>query len=210
MTRIPDGDLLTAWVGGDRDAGQALVQRHYRTVFLFFHTRLDPDTSADLTQATFTTLCETGGKYRGASSFRSFLFGIARWTLVGYYRKRRNLREASVDDELDFVPAVAERSLTSMLTVREREACLVQALRGLTLGHQLLIELKEYEGFTAREIADALAIPPGTVATRLRRARKLLRERLEALADKVGIAELTGTTLQEHLCRVRASASGRA
>ncbi len=202
MDANSDAELLSSWKNGVREAGQALVERHYRTVFVFFHARLDPDASADLTQLTFATLCENVDNYRGASSFRAYLLGVARWKLVAHFRRVRNRREEPEAAEGDFVPPASNRSLTSVWAARERESQLVEALRMLTLDDQLLLELKEYEGFTAREIAEVLAVPPGTVATRLRRARKLLREHVEQLG-KAGLAELTSTTLQEHLREVR-------
>ncbi len=204
-----DVELLASWMGGSRTAGQELVQRHYRAIYSFFHTRLDPDDSADLTQATFETLCLSGTKYRGAVSFRSYLRGIGRWKLVAHYRRQRSRKEESTGTDGSFVPTVGERSLTSVWSARERESRLVEAMRRMTLDDQLLLELKEYEGFTAREIAETLQIPPGTVATRLRRARRELREQLDVLGLAGGLAVLTGTSLGEHMRNVRGSLTTR-
>jgi len=179
------------------------VKRYYAALFAFFNTRVDPDTSADLTQATLVTLCEQGDRFRQASSLRAYLLGIARWKLVAYFRGRTET--APFDESL--VPTPSPHSLTSLWASREKESLLVEALRQLPLDYQLILELKDYEGLTAREIAQVFGIPPGTVATRVRRARRGLDEALERLSGRSGLAETTATTLRDHMARLRASLS---
>ncbi len=198
-----DRALLDGWLGGNRDAGQALIERHYRALFTFFHTRVDPDTSADLTQASFVTLCEGGDKLRDVSSIRAYLLGIARWKLVAHFR-RGQTTEAQPFDEA-FVPSPTAQSLTSQWLAREQGSIVVEALRRLPLDYQIILELKDYEGLTAREIADVFGIPAGTVATRVRRARQNLATAVQKISSAVGMAETTGTSLAEHMRALRES-----
>lgn len=206
---VPDDDgdpkLLAAWLDGDRGAGEELVARHYKSIFQFFNTRLNPDTAADLTQSTLETLCERGDQYRGASSFRAYLLGIARWKLVAHFRRAeaRVLADAPFSEAL--IPAPDARSMTSLWAQRERESAVVIALRRLPLDYQLILELKDYEGLTAREIAEVFGIPAGTVATRLRRARQQLATVTDHLLGG-GLAETTATALADYMRQLRRAA----
>ncbi|MEM7156417.1 MAG: sigma-70 family RNA polymerase sigma factor [Myxococcota bacterium] len=200
---VDDRTLLASWLDGDRDAGAALVQRHYRPLFTFFHTRVDPDTSGDLTQSVFETLCERGSKFREVESVRAYLLGIARWKLVAHFRRDRSPQRAAMpfDDELCVAPEA--RSLSSQWQARERGSVVVEALRRLPLDEQLILELKDYEELTAREIAEVFQIPAGTVATRIRRARQRLGTAVHRLSRTMGMAETTDTSLAEHMRALR-------
>lgn len=211
MQRQPNSEdrtLLATWLDGDREAGAALIQRHYRALFTFFHTRVDPDTSGDLTQSVFETLCEGGAKLREVQSMRAYLLGIARWKLVAHFRRDRSPQRAALpfDDELCVTPE--PRSLSSVWQARERGSLVVEALRRLPLDQQIILELKDYEQLTAREIGEVFGIPPGTVATRIRRARQVLETTVQRLSETLGMAETTGTSLAEHMQALRRHVPG--
>lgn len=198
----PDLQLLEAWAAGDPAAGRALVRRHYDSVFLFFHARLDPEASADLVQSTFETLFTRSGEFRGESSVRTFIYGIARWKLLDHLR-RPSGREDLYAFDADFVHVASARSLGSMLDARRQESLLVQAMRSLPLDDQLVLELKDYEGLTAREMAQIFDVPPGTIATRIRKARMRLGDAVRERASSPEQASATMTDLDEHMRRVR-------
>lgn len=197
-----DHQLLQAWSAGDPAAGRSLARRHYDAVFLFFHARLDPEASADLTQSTFEALFSRRSEFRGDSSVRTFLFGIARWKLLDHLRRPSAREDLHAFDE-EFVHAGSDRSLGSMLDARRRESLLVKAMRSLPLDDQLLLELKDYEGLTAREMAQIFSVPPGTIATRIRKARARLGEAVRERASSPEQASATVTDLDAHMRRVR-------
>ena len=80
---------------------------------------------------------------------------------------------------------------------------LLQALRQIPLESQLLVELYFWEELTAREVAEILAVPEGTVRTRLRRARQLLEQALGRLAESPGLLASTLADLDGWALRVR-------
>ncbi len=160
-----DHSLLSAWVGGDRDASEKLVRRHYRPLFLFFLNKVGADVAADLTQATFETLCSKKIDFRGDATVRTYLFGIARWTLVNHLRK---VRGRPFDPMLESVElADVADSVDSLFVGRQRETLVVRALRALPLDDQLLLELKDYEGLTSRELAAIYEVPRNTMSGRV-------------------------------------------
>ena len=68
-----DRELLEAWRGGDEAAGRALFERHFDAIFRFFRAKL-PEAAEDLTQQTFLGCLKGKERYRGESSFRTYLF----------------------------------------------------------------------------------------------------------------------------------------
>ncbi|MCA9709778.1 MAG: sigma-70 family RNA polymerase sigma factor [Myxococcales bacterium] len=199
----PDDVLLEAWARGEAQAGVALVQRHYDTVFGFFANKVDDDQAAELTQDTFTGLVEARDRFRRHSSVRTFVFAIARWKLVEHFRRRdvQRRRFVTMDDPEE---VSAEPTLGSWLEGRRQESLLVVALRSLPLDDQILLELKGYEELTVRELGEVFDTATGTVASRIRRARERLERTIRELADNPDLAEETLTGLDTYMKAIRA------
>jgi RNA polymerase sigma-70 factor (ECF subfamily) len=171
-TAIPDAHLVVASVA-DPNAFGEVFDRHARTVFRFASRRVGSELAKDVTAETFSIAFERRARFdpeRGA--VLPWLLGIATNVMRNHARaERRRLRATAsadvvhddVDDRLDAAaaaPALA-RAL-SALKSGDREAVLLFAWTSLG-----------YDG-----IAQALDIPMGTVASRLSRARRVLREEL--------------------------------
>lgn len=173
-----DFELLDAWRGGDLEAGSRLFDRHFESIHRFLRHKVGDDTD-EVMQRTLLACVESRDRFRGASSFRTFLFGVARLELFSHYRRRRKL-DAQVDFEsrsfFDLDPS------PSMVVARHKEQQLLhEALRRLPVDLQIALELHYWEGMSATEIGTVLEIPAGTVKSRLRRAKELLRETMEHL-----------------------------
>ena len=128
-------------------------------------------------QRTFLGCVEARERFRGASSFRTFLFAIARNELCAYFRLRKR------GDAVDFsVSSIAELGPSPSTLARQRSEreILLAALQQLPVDLQLALELHYWEGLPGPDLAVILEIPEGTVRSRLRRALEQLRERLAA------------------------------
>ena len=105
-----DASLFVAWQAGDRAAGEALIERHFDAIDRFFATKVG-DGGDDLVQSTFLACAEAGARYRGDSSFRAFLFGIARNVLFEHIRGkvRHGVAPADLSQSAiaDLAPGVA-------------------------------------------------------------------------------------------------------
>jgi RNA polymerase sigma-70 factor (ECF subfamily) len=192
--------LVDAWRGGDRQAGYRLFQRYYDAVARFFHQKV-PEASADLVQRTFLGCVEGLGEFRGAASFRSYLFAIAYRQLCRHFRDSGRERA-----RLDFGTVSVEDlrpSPTAAIGEREQLRLLLAALRRIPLEAQVIVELHYWERMTTGEIAAALEIPPGTARTRLMRAREQLRARMQELAADPPLAESTLAALERWAAEVR-------
>ncbi len=196
-----DGELLEAWGEGDRGAGAALFDRHFGALSRFFRNK-GGDAADDLIQQTLLGCVEARARFAHASSFRTFLFGIARNVLFNHYRAKRTSGQAP-----DFgVSAIAELapSATSVLAAVGRQRSLLEALRSIPLQFQVVLELSFWERLTAKEIGEVVDAPEGTVRTRLRRAKELLAKELRRIENLSIPLETTIHHLDDWAAEVRA------
>ena len=185
-----DASLLEAWRAGDRGAGEALIGRHYRGVLRFFE--LNASWAADdLAQRTFLACIERADQVRDAAAFRPYLLGIARRQLA---RHLRQLAQSDAMQRFDVSPAPVDSTRMSTLVARNREQMLVlRALASLPRGTQSLLILYYWDGVRTPELAEAFAVTPSTIRSRLDRARDLLRKRMESFsARKAGVPHAIG------------------
>jgi RNA polymerase sigma factor (sigma-70 family) len=177
-----DHELLLIWHGGDRRGGDLLFYRHFASVRRFFHNKTcnEPEVE-ELIQRTFAASVESAERFRGDSSFKTWLLAIARNVLREWIRE--SLREGADDHEIDEL--CSERrgpGLSSRLDVQREQHLLLAALRRLPVESQTLLELFYWEELTAGELAEVLGVPEEAVQTRLREAKLELRGTIEQLA----------------------------
>lgn len=178
-----DAELLEVWRGGDRTAGELLFDRYYDPITRFFANKV-ADNPSDLVQETFAACLQGRDRLRDDSGFRSYLFGIAYNVLRQHYRGCRIAGERF--DPTTHTVADVSPGPGTMLVDTAEQRLLLEGLRRIPLDHQVVLELFYWEDMTSAAIADALGEPHGTIRTRLRRARELLREaigRVEADAE---------------------------
>lgn len=173
--------LLDRWCAGDTQAGNRLFHRHYRAVYRFFESKVARDVDEPV-QETFLVCVRKRDQFRRQSSFRTFLFAVARLVLHEHWRRRRS-RETPVDfDEISI--ASLTNSIRSKLAHREDHGRLLEALRELPLDQQLLLELYYWEKLEGGELAAVFDVEPATIRSRLFRAREALREQLQRTAPR--------------------------
>lgn len=172
-----DVELLNAWVGGDRSAGNQLFVRYFTQVFRFFRFKVGP-AADELTQKTFLGVLENAANVDASRGLRGYLFGVARNQLLMHLRTTR--REAARFDPGSWSLADAGLEAPKLLARHREQEVLAAALAQLPFDYQCALELHYWEGLDVAEIAVALAAPEGTIKARLSRGRKLLRVALEA------------------------------
>ncbi len=174
----PDFELLLAWRGGDVRAGEALFARHFDGLCRFFRNKVSEGVD-DLIQRTFLLLVERRDQFEGRSSFRTYLFVVARNELYRELGKRR--RAEGQLEPLEMSVMEVSPSPPSVMARKREERALLEALRRIPLEHQVMLELYFWENMTAGAIGEVLGVPEGTVRTRIRRARRLLAEQLDRI-----------------------------
>jgi RNA polymerase sigma factor (sigma-70 family) len=195
-----DSELLEAWQAGDRRAGHELFTRHFKSIRRFFANKVGGD-AEELVQSTFARCVEGRDRFRNRSSFRTFLFGIARNVLREHFRWRK-LEQFDPDrHSVEYSGA----GPSTLLAAKQEQRLLLEALRRIPLEHQTLLELYFWEKLSASQIAEIFEIPENTVRTRIRRGKALLREQLTLLAKSPEVLDSTlggldawAASLREH------------
>lgn len=195
-----DASLLLAWRDGDKRAGKELFARYYDLVARFFSNKVSSD-KADLVQGTFMACLEKVDQLRNAASFRSFLFSIARFELLHHYR-RKHRREVAFDSD-DVSICDLDPSPSAVMAKHQEQRLLLEGLRRIPVDLQIVLELSYWEKMSTTEIASVLDIAPGTVKSRVRRAREKLDAALSELADSPALLESTVANLEDWAAGLR-------
>jgi RNA polymerase sigma factor (sigma-70 family) len=174
-----DLELIERWRGGDNASGSALIKRHFAMLHRFFSSKARGH-EEDLIQTSFVACVEARDAFRGESSFKTYLFRLARFQLLMHYRKEYRTRD------IDFTTtSVCDlgTSPSGALVRREESELLGQALQLLPIDQQIALELTYWEGLAAKEVAEVLGIAENTVYSRLHRAKEHLRDSLARMTD---------------------------
>lgn len=164
----PGEALLAACRRGDREALARLFEGTRAYVYgIALYTTGDPAAAADATQEVYLRVMARIGDYQGRAKFRTWLFRIAVNAARDQLRRGRRLVA------LEEAPPIADDvqgSPESDLLARERSELLRRRLAALHPRLRLPLVLRYVAGLSYAEIGSVLALPPGTVASRLSRA----------------------------------------
>lgn len=147
----------------------ACADRLYPFLVTMLGSRSDAD---DALQETFVRLARNRAKLANVDNLTAYLFTVARNEALRLLERRERLRLQSGNQEL------TERAAQSDSPDTESLAALAAAIAGLPVEQREIVELKSSGQLTFREIAEVLAVPQGTVATRYRAALARLKEQL--------------------------------
>jgi RNA polymerase sigma-70 factor (ECF subfamily) len=170
----PDLGLLDRWRAGDSRAGQELFTRHFAGIYQFFEHKVGLDAD-DLAQQTFMACVAGRDRFRGASTFRTYLFAIARNQLYTYLR--RLPRGEQVDFEETSIGEIVTSLRSQIGRARDIERLRI-ALSSLPAEQQLLLELHYWHELDAQALGEVFDATPGAIRVRLVRARNALREHM--------------------------------
>jgi RNA polymerase sigma-70 factor, ECF subfamily len=160
-----------ATMPGPLDVAALVADYHaelYRYAYRLTGSRPDAE---DLTQHVFLMAHTRGEQLRDVGSIRNWLFAILRNTYLKAARRRPPLPAASIELDIDSLPAAEQKIEID----RER---LQSALDDLPDEFKIVVLMFYFEGCSYREIAERLDVPDGTVMSRLSRAKSHLRKTL--------------------------------
>ncbi len=173
---VDDAELVARATRGDRDAYARLVDRHLAPLRKFlWRLHAPPADVDDLTQETFVTLAAALPDFRGASSFRTFVFGIA----VNVVRRARRARRVTATlDGVDVpLPEVAH---STRLEAQELATRLHAAIARLPDAQREAFVLRHVEDMPSADVARVLDLPEGSVRRLVYEAREQLQWMLNA------------------------------
>jgi len=163
---------------GDSEAFESLVRRYRNEVYglCWYFTRNRED-AWDLSQEVFIKAWRALNRFRGDSSFKTWLMRIAANHCKDHLKKRR-LDTASFDDALQAPDTESSANPSETAVSNELGAAIDAAVQQLPAKHQMAFVLREYKGLSYQEMAEVMQCNVGTVMSRLFNARKRLQELL--------------------------------
>jgi RNA polymerase sigma-70 factor (ECF subfamily) len=169
-------ELIDACRSGDREAFGCLFEIHSKRIFSIAR-RLSGDNSVamDIVQDTFLKLFSSIGNFRGESEFEAWIYRLAVNRCIDNLRRTRRYIPMA-----DAFPGALFASADSFadLVRAELQHRVRWAVERLSPDQRTVVVLRYTDGLSYDEIAAALGCSPGTVASRLNRAHKVLHRRL--------------------------------
>ena len=185
-----DAELVQHAKSGDLEAFEALTTRYEQRVYSLALRMLRQEQDAeDITQQTFLSALENLAGFRGEASFSTWLLRIAAHAALKIIRKRKGLDTVSLEEategtnDSDAIPhpeyiADWRQSPEELVHRNEIKRLLDEALGHLDEKHRMVFLLRDVEGLSVKETAEALGLSESNTKVRLLRARLQLRELL--------------------------------
>jgi RNA polymerase sigma-70 factor (ECF subfamily) len=183
-----DRELIQRAQQGDKAAFRRLVERHQRRAFAIAMGLVrDENDARELVQDAFLRVYKGLNSFQGGSSFFTWLYRIVTNLAIDLMRKpgRRDaeLQDGQVIDEATEFPLISRIDGADPMDVLRRQeiaARIKTALEALPPYHRGVILMREVEGMSYEEMAQAMGVSKGTIMSRLFHARQKLQR---ALAD---------------------------
>jgi RNA polymerase sigma-70 factor (ECF subfamily) len=181
-----DPDLLRRAQSGDEAAFGVIMRTEYARTFRIAYAIVHNEADArDICQEAWLTIWKQLGTFRGDARFTTWLHPIVTRKALDHLRKRRRWFDRFLpfghgdDDAAVAVPEPATDETAREHTEGNETVVRVRAaIASLPPNHRAVLALREMEGLSYEEIAQATGVPIGTVMSRLFHARKLLAAKL--------------------------------
>jgi RNA polymerase sigma-70 factor (ECF subfamily) len=179
---MEETDLIRRSQEGDGEAFGVLIERYKGKVFsLAYGFTRDRTAADDLAQEVFIKAYYSLPRFKARSEFGTWLYRIAVNHAKDYLRKNRSRqKDVSIEDIGENRLAAAEGNREDIRSGEERRAMVLAAVGRLPEKYRVVLTLRDIEGMSYEDIARILALSPGTVDSRLHRARQRLRRMLAA------------------------------
>lgn len=198
MSKSLDELLVERAKRGDVQAFEQLISQYEKKVFnTAYRLTGNYEDAADVAQEAFLRAYSSIPEFRGDSSFATWLFRIVHNACLDELRKRKRQRMTSLDEpvagedgEMDRQLAVADAADNPEQALErvEVQRTVQESISALDEEYRVVVVMRDIQGYSYNEIADALGINLGTVKSRLNRARNALKEMfgsLELLSPRV-------------------------
>ena len=192
-TQAVDGDVafVRRVQQGDVSAFDHLILKYRERLFsIIYNLTSNREDAADLTQEAFIKAFRSINRFKGKSSFFTWLYRIAVNATLTHLKRNRLRRFFSfenINEEVghsEIVEALAERTNANRSTLlHELQEKLNEALHKLSPKHRAVVVLFEIEGLSHQEISEVVGCSVGTVRSRLHYAKQQLQAYLQDYLD---------------------------
>lgn len=189
-----DRELVERARGGDKAAFRTLVEKHQRRAFAVALGLLrDENDAREIVQEAFVRVYRNLDKFEGSSSFFTWLYRIVTNLAIDHKRRPSRRQHESLDatpgeDEAPLqLVAPAEGDPGELVRRQEIAGRIQSALDALPTYHRAVILMREVEGLSYQEMAEAMNVSKGTIMSRLFHARqKLQRALVDCYREQLG------------------------
>lgn len=179
-----ENELMMQVKGGQLDSLAILFESNKKRLFNFFRKMGNsPEVSEDLVQETFMRILAYRSSYNGSSTFRTWLYGIARNTSVDHFRKHKN---SMGHDEFDESAIDGKGTLTDDIVNEQKQSLFNQALQSIPAELREIIVLSRYQQMNYEDIAQMVNCNLNTLKSRMRLAVGKLKESYQRLSGEDG------------------------
>lgn len=196
-------ELIERCQAGDRGAFEALFHLYRDDVFRFsFLVVRDASVAQDVVQETFLKVFRSIAKFQFRSSFKSWLYRIAVNEAITMFRRRRVKEDLAPNPDAsrpqNGVASSRDWQPEEAVLEGEERQLLRWAIGQLDPVHRSVVVLKYFHEFSDTEIALVVGCPPGTVKSRLHRARELLRHSMARQMERPDLIALSYARLSSN------------
>ena len=164
---------------GDERGLDAIIMEYKDGLMLYLTSIVgNIQTAEELTEDTFVLLGTKKPKFKGKSSFKTWLFAIGRNLAIDRLRKEKRHPQISVDELPELMSE--EDAVESAYLKKERQIAVHRVMRKLKPEYQQVLELIYFENMSSREAADVMKKSVRSIESILYRAKKALRSQLES------------------------------
>jgi RNA polymerase sigma-70 factor (ECF subfamily) len=182
----PDHDLVQRARQGDTRAFDSLVLKHGDRLYgLVYHMTSNKEDTHDLLQDIFAKAYRSLDKFRGKSTFYTWIYQIAVNMTLNFLKKRKRRRglslnelDSSVHDDPALVDQTHRANPEHQSNLHELQKKLNEAMQRLSDPHRTVVTLFDIQGIPHTEIAKILKVSEGTVRSRLHYAHQQLQNDL--------------------------------
>ena len=183
----PDLDLVERARRGDTRAFDELVGKYTQKLYgLVYHMTSNREDTNDILQDVFAKAYRSIKRFRGKSSFYTWIYSIATNMTLNFLKKRNRRRTMSLDDvdlsienDQDFIEATSKSDPVREANISELQERLNMAMQQLSVDHRAVVTMFDIQGMPHSEISKILGVSEGTVRSRLFYAHRLLQSHLE-------------------------------
>lgn len=179
---INEKKLIARATSGDPAAFNSLMQQHEGRMYaVALRMCANREDAQDCLQEAMLRIYRAISGFKGESSFATWVYRITMNTCLDELRKRKNRQSTSLDNLLDmgWSPSDETNAPEKHAIRNESRRALQSAIANLPEDMRSAIVLRDIEGLSYDEIAQALGINIGTIKSRISRGREKLREKLK-------------------------------
>lgn len=183
----PDLELVQKAREGDTVAFDELVEKYTPKLYgLVYHMTSNHEDTNDILQDVFAKAYRALKRFRGKSTFYTWIYSIATNMTLNFLKKRNRRRAMSLNDvdlaienDKDFIEATSKSDPVREANISELQERLNMAMQELSEDHRAVVTMFDIQGMPHAEISKILGVSEGTVRSRLFYAHRQLQSYLE-------------------------------